>query len=666
MTLPTVAVSIAASMSSGAIPTSAVITFTLNGADIDAASGEIVVPDTTTHALNANGDAVVYLWPNARGNHGTQYLAVIEDPVENTRISKHITVPDSACDLVTLLNFSAAPPAQQIAQLVGASTAPPTSSSTVVGETGGVVKRFAVSDIAPRVNVKHYGAVGDGVTDDTAAIVAAIEAANGGWVYLPVGIYRITAKLDSLTSKEIRLFGAGDAYHAGLLVPAAGDGRSWIQCDGVGLVGSYIKATNTMTFTDQLKGLCGISMYGVNSAPFAALTIGFEFAPDGCHFQSFVRHGVWVVGASTLSFPRCSFWDNGVTVNCYNVGSADGSGGTPDSPLFMDGCSIRVDCLATSGVANNEVTEARVVSAPNRPTTIQIDDVVIGFSASQTTSFKGINILGATGGCTWNGLVSYGGIWAGWSNILMNSPWLETYGINGFTTSDATPYSLVDWNSSIRSENSYLRQSQRRLRTSAFTAATDFHGYEFSDPASKRINRINPAEIVFGQYDPDGSSTALTPVFDLGTAANPLAFFESTLNALLVSKGNHFYPLFSFPTFQSGNVANGANVTTATPGTSTWSIGGATASTNGGTEWEVSVLCMFAASGRTFHHSTWKQILTQYGTETYRLAETNPVAGVTVSVGAGNNINIANASGSALAWVATYKLVGPACSAPTN
>jgi hypothetical protein len=43
-----------------------------------------------------------------------------------------------------------------------------------------------------------YGAVGNGVADDTAAIQAAIDAAydaNGGQVYLPVGLYRITDTL---------------------------------------------------------------------------------------------------------------------------------------------------------------------------------------------------------------------------------------------------------------------------------------------------------------------------------------------------------------------------------------------------------------------------------------------------------------------------------------
>lgn len=60
--------------------------------------------------------------------------------------------------------------------------------------TGGTA-RTQHSKNADTVSVKDFGAVGDGATDDTAAIAAAIAAlpATGGLVYFPAGDYRITS-----------------------------------------------------------------------------------------------------------------------------------------------------------------------------------------------------------------------------------------------------------------------------------------------------------------------------------------------------------------------------------------------------------------------------------------------------------------------------------------
>ncbi|MEZ6044110.1 MAG: right-handed parallel beta-helix repeat-containing protein [Planctomycetaceae bacterium] len=58
-----------------------------------------------------------------------------------------------------------------------------------------------------RYHVKDFGAVGDGVTDDTAAIQAALDAAAGQELYLDAGTYYVTDSL--LISSDTRLIGAG-------------------------------------------------------------------------------------------------------------------------------------------------------------------------------------------------------------------------------------------------------------------------------------------------------------------------------------------------------------------------------------------------------------------------------------------------------------------------
>jgi hypothetical protein len=61
------------------------------------------------------------------------------------------------------------------------------------------------------ISVKSFGAKGDGVTDDTLAVQAAVNAcssANGGSVYFPTGTYKITAPI-FITKSHVRIFGDG-------------------------------------------------------------------------------------------------------------------------------------------------------------------------------------------------------------------------------------------------------------------------------------------------------------------------------------------------------------------------------------------------------------------------------------------------------------------------
>lgn len=73
----------------------------------------------------------------------------------------------------------------------------------------GAVLRNVSAKLNESVSVKDFGAVGDGVTDDTAAIQAAIDSlVTGGTVVLPTGVYKTTSTL-TLNVEGVSLVGEG-------------------------------------------------------------------------------------------------------------------------------------------------------------------------------------------------------------------------------------------------------------------------------------------------------------------------------------------------------------------------------------------------------------------------------------------------------------------------
>ena len=79
--------------------------------------------------------------------------------------------------------------------------------------SGSVTPRAMATRLAEVANVKDFGALGDGVTDDRAALVAAFAyiTANGGELYFPVGNYTISSGIVVVTggTKPFVLRGAG-------------------------------------------------------------------------------------------------------------------------------------------------------------------------------------------------------------------------------------------------------------------------------------------------------------------------------------------------------------------------------------------------------------------------------------------------------------------------
>ncbi len=178
------------------------------------------------------------------------------------------------------------------------------------------------------INVKDYGATGDGVTDDTAAIQAAITAAPAGTtVFFPAGVY--------LVSSPVRLRGGLSYVGEGL---ATGSGAVIRQKDGSNITGatgrSGVLASDA--FLDDAS-LCGnpVLVKGLHIDGNAAgnptsdasgiVLNAFWSRIEDCYFTDNPAHGILLTDyTDDGSYVSNSCSENRVTGNRIDTCGGDG------------------------------------------------------------------------------------------------------------------------------------------------------------------------------------------------------------------------------------------------------------------------------------------------------------------------------------------------------
>ncbi len=171
----------------------------------------------------------------------------------------------------------------------------------VVTDPGGTPadRKMTIRTLRQHYNVMDYGAVADGSTDDLAAFQAAIaaaETAGGGIVYIPIGDYRISARID--VPSLVSLVGQ-DMYRTRLILDDTnhdgGTGNWLILC------GSTTVACNDIT----LANFCSYAAkYGLgDTAPYHGI-IGFESVERAAVHNVYVRGGA--NGGSGVRLKNCT------------------------------------------------------------------------------------------------------------------------------------------------------------------------------------------------------------------------------------------------------------------------------------------------------------------------------------------------------------------------
>lgn len=163
------------------------------------------------------------------------------------------------------------------------------------------------------VNVKDFGAVGDGVTDDTAAIQAAIDSvSNGGKVFFPEGGYLFSAL--SITNNGTVLEGVGHMSRPDMI-------------DETPTYGTFLKSSistgDAITFGTGNIQNCGIYNLGVK-ANTTGFVVNLNEANKFTFFKVFIMNDSTGSGVNLYDAFITSFYDSFIEKGNTNVRTGTG------------------------------------------------------------------------------------------------------------------------------------------------------------------------------------------------------------------------------------------------------------------------------------------------------------------------------------------------------
>ena len=184
---------------------------------------------------------------------------------------------------------------------------PPAPDPTQVGSAEWNDDHFGAQSVE---NVIDYGAVGDGVADDTTAIQNAIDAAyaaGGGDVYLPAGTYKLTSSLILRRAVSIR----------GVYPSATPGYVDWWSLSSVVSTGTIITYPGGTVFTNDLTlgngSATGVDGVTIESLGFndvgSVITVGAtnKDGLNGCVVRALMMSNVTGIALDLTNTNLCHF-----------------------------------------------------------------------------------------------------------------------------------------------------------------------------------------------------------------------------------------------------------------------------------------------------------------------------------------------------------------------
>jgi hypothetical protein len=177
--------------------------------------------------------------------------------------------------------------------------------------TGSTTARSLSDRFADLASVKDFGAIGDGVTDDTTAIQAAITASYGQTLYFPSGTYKISSTIT--ISDKIHLL--GDSRFS-----------TYIQWNSATL-GAFNVTTDTAISVEHMAFAALVNPTGGYTFQFTGNSSNNAFSSFRNLTFSYSYIAIKSLKAMTLSVSTCYFYGHqnaGILIqNNYNSDAGD-------------------------------------------------------------------------------------------------------------------------------------------------------------------------------------------------------------------------------------------------------------------------------------------------------------------------------------------------------
>jgi len=249
-------------------------------------------------------------------------------------------------------------------------TKPTSEQVTFLAAGSGATQRTALDKLRDVVSVKDFGAVGNGVADDTAAIQAAVTAAVAGcgYVYLPSGTYKITSSI------TVTATAAGVRHYCSFI----GDGPNNTTISVAMSSGAAIDYTQSAAFRFHLvpkivgiafvqSGTAGTSIGVRMNACFGGLIEYCRFAglgSDAINLRAVVGDGdgVALVSVHGCLMSLCGGW-------AININLASSIGASAQHRFiqnYVDRCNGAFKLMAYGGLVQNN-TIANDLSGVTNP-----------------------------------------------------------------------------------------------------------------------------------------------------------------------------------------------------------------------------------------------------------------------------------------------------------